>query len=164
MPKAAASAPSSFSWLAVSASFTSVAPAGTAAARAARGEVLVFSNDDVVLAPGAVARLVAALEATPDAGVVGPEGATWNRETWQHEATVHAADGELAPCDAVSGYLFATRRETWAAVGGFDAAYAPAASRIESALIAACAVFITLGYLAIPLLGASADAAARSLL
>lgn len=49
----------------------------------------------------------------------------------------------------------------------FDAAapaFAPAASRIESALIALCAAFILLGYLAIPWLGAAAFAASGALL
>jgi GT2 family glycosyltransferase len=35
-------------------------------------------------------------------------------------------DAGLEPCDAVSGFLFAARRSTWEAVGGFDEAYAPA--------------------------------------
>ncbi len=42
-------------------------------------------------------------------------------------------------------------------------AYAPAASRIENGLIAACAVLIVLGYVLIPVLGASSAAAAESL-
>ena len=102
-----------------------VAPGWNAAAGAATGEVLVFANDDVVPGPGALARLAAALDEGEDAGVVGPVGATWDRERWEHEAMVHPETG-LEPCDAVSGYLFATRRATWEAVGGFDEAYAPA--------------------------------------
>jgi len=44
-----------------------------------------------------------------------------------------------------------------------DAEFAAPASRIESAIIAVCAVFIVIGYLAIPVLGTSAAAAARAL-
>ena len=103
-----------------------VAPGWNAAAREATGDVLVFANDDLQLAPGSLERLVGVLDGTPDAGVVGPAGAIWDRRAWQHDRTVHAGPGDLVPCDAVSGFLFATRRGTWAAVGGFDDAYAPA--------------------------------------
>ena len=43
------------------------------------------------------------------------------------------------------------------------AAYAPAGSRLENGLIAACAAFIVLGYLFIPALGSEAAAAASAL-
>lgn len=102
-----------------------VAPAWNAAAAASRGDVLVFANDDVVPGPGALARLAAALEERDDAGVVGPVGARWDRAGWRHVADVRPEHG-LEPCDAVSGFLFATRRATWEAIGGFDEAYAPA--------------------------------------
>ena len=102
-----------------------VAAGWNAAAVAARGDVIVFANDDVTPAPGSLGRLVAALDAAPDAGVVGPLGANWDRERWIHRETVRPPQG-LEACDSVSGFLFATRRETWEAVGGFDEAYAPA--------------------------------------
>jgi GT2 family glycosyltransferase len=102
-----------------------VAPGWNTAARAASGTVLVFANDDVIPGPGALERLVEALVEREDAGVVGPVGATWDRRTWHHVDTVAPTAG-LAQCDAVSGYLFATRRATWEAAGGFDEAYAPA--------------------------------------
>ena len=92
-----------------------VAPGWNAAARAAGGDVLVFANDDVVPGPGSLERLVGALRERPDAGVVGPVGAMWDRA---HVAThVDRRPGRSAsrPCDAVSGFLFATRRETWEA-------------------------------------------------
>jgi GT2 family glycosyltransferase len=103
-----------------------VAPGWNAAAAAATGEVLVFANDDVELGPGSLARLVAALDEHPDAGVVGPVGSRWDRQSWQHTGFVSAGDGEVAECDVVSGFLFAARRSDWEAVGGFDEAYAPA--------------------------------------
>jgi GT2 family glycosyltransferase len=102
-----------------------VAPGWNAAAREARGDILVFGNDDAELGPGSLAALAAALERTPDAGVVGPVGSHWDREEWLHREFVRP-DAGLAACDVVSGFLFATRRHTWEAVGGFDEAYAPA--------------------------------------
>jgi GT2 family glycosyltransferase len=102
-----------------------VAPGWNAAAHASRGDVLVFANDDVEAGAGAFARLAAALDERDDAGVVGPHGARWDRSEWRHVADVHPAAG-LQECDAISGFLFATRRSTWEAVGGFDEAYAPA--------------------------------------
>jgi GT2 family glycosyltransferase len=102
-----------------------VAPGWNTAARAARGDILVFANDDVVPGPEALARLVTALEELPGAGVVGPVGAMWDRTSWTHESMVSPATG-AAECDSVRGFLFATRRATWEAVGGFDEAYAPA--------------------------------------
>ncbi len=101
-----------------------VAPGWNAAARAASGDVLVFANDDVELGPGALDRLAAVLAERPDAGVVGPVGARWDRQRWEHAGFVHADDAE--ECDIVSGFLFAVRRTDWEAVGGFDEAYAPA--------------------------------------
>lgn len=96
-----------------------------AAAGAASGDVLVFANDDVVLGAGALERLAAALEERDDAGVVGPVGSMWDRLEWQHASFVQPDSG-MEPCDVVSGFLFAARREVYDAVGGFDEAYAPA--------------------------------------
>jgi GT2 family glycosyltransferase len=103
-----------------------VAPGWNAAARAAAGEFLVFANDDVLPARQSLERLVAVLRDDPDAGVVGPVGSDWDQEAWRHERFVHPAGGAVEECDVVSGFLFATRRATWEAVGGFDEAYAPA--------------------------------------
>jgi GT2 family glycosyltransferase len=102
-----------------------VAPGWNAAAGAASGDVLVFANDDVVPGPRSLERLAGALEGRDDAGVVGPVGAVWDRGRWEHAEMIHP-DAGLEPCDAVSGFLFATKRSTWEAVGGFDEAYAPA--------------------------------------
>jgi GT2 family glycosyltransferase len=106
-----------------------VAPAWNAAARAAGGDMLVFCNDDVELGPGSLARLAEVLETHGDAGVVGPVGSRWNLVRGKHMAWTHAdpasANG-LAACEVVSGFLFACRRQTWEAVGGFDETYAPA--------------------------------------
>lgn len=106
-----------------------VGPGWNAAATAAAGDVLAFVNDDVELGPRSLAVLAAALRAHPQSGVVGPVGADWDLGRGQHKADVDASGlepGGLRPCDAVSGFLFAVRRETYAAAGGFDEAYAPA--------------------------------------
>jgi GT2 family glycosyltransferase len=106
-----------------------VAPAWNAAARAAAGEVLVFCNDDVELGAGALARLAEPLLRDHDPAVLGPVGANWDIAQGKHLASVGPDDAsreDLAECDAVSGFLFACRKQTWEAVGGFDEFYAPA--------------------------------------
>jgi GT2 family glycosyltransferase len=106
-----------------------VAPAWNAAARAARGDVLAFCNDDVALGAGSLSRLAEVLRQRPDAGVVGPVGSRWDIAGAKHVAWVER-DGDRAPalsaCEVVSGFMFACRRQTWKAVGGFDEFYAPA--------------------------------------
>lgn len=106
-----------------------VAPGWNAAARAARGDVLVFANDDVVLGPDSLALLARALTEHPHAGVVGPGGSHWDVSGAPKQ--IDAVDpsglpvGELLSCDAPSGFLMATRREVWESAGGFDENYAP---------------------------------------
>jgi GT2 family glycosyltransferase len=112
-----------------------VAPGWNAAAKAARGEVLVFCNDDVELGPRSLARLGEALEGRADAGVVGPVGSRWDLVRGTHLAWVEQDEtsaesdtpaGEMAACEVVSGFLFACRKRDWETVGGFDEFYAPA--------------------------------------
>lgn len=105
-----------------------VAPGWNAAARASTGDLLVFANDDVETGPDALALLAAALE-DPSIGVAGPVGTRWDIPAGQHRAwvdTAALAPGGVADCEVVSGFLFACRRETYDAVGGFDEFYAPA--------------------------------------
>lgn len=105
-----------------------VSPGWNAAATAARGRVLVFSNDDVLLGPRSLALMHAALTTRPEAGVVGPDGTLWDLSAPKHVERLDLsglAPGELRACDVVSGYLFAVRREVWEMLGGFDEAYAP---------------------------------------
>jgi GT2 family glycosyltransferase len=105
-----------------------VAPAWNAAAQAAAGDVLVFCNDDVELGARSLRLLADALE-DQNAGVVAPLGSRWDIASAKHRAWVKpdGLPGEApAPCDVVSGFLFACRKQIWEQVGGFDEFYAPA--------------------------------------
>jgi GT2 family glycosyltransferase len=105
-----------------------VSPGWNAAAAAARGAVLVFSNDDVLLGSRALRLMHDALMTHPEAGVVGPDGTRWDLSVPKHLEWLDLSDrepGETQACDVVSGFLFAVRREVLQAVGGFDEAYAP---------------------------------------
>lgn len=106
-----------------------VSPGWNAAAETSSADILVFANDDVQLGPRSIAGMVKALDDHSNAGVVGPAGAMWSIECVHHIERVEGADleaGSVRGCDAVSGFLFAVRRETFLKVGGFDEAYAPA--------------------------------------
>jgi O-antigen biosynthesis protein len=97
------------------------------AAAAARGEVLCFVNDDVVLGRGALRRLWESAQ-REDAGVVGPVGTRWDITNAQHleyVSTGSLAPGQTEACEVVSGFLFATRSDVFRAAGGFDEAYTP---------------------------------------
>ncbi len=91
-----------------------VSPGWNAAASAARGRVLVFANDDVLLGPLALAMMHEVLTTRPEAGVVGPDGTLWDLSAPKHLERLDLSGlqaGELRACDVVSGYLFAVRRE-----------------------------------------------------
>ena len=92
-------------------------------AAVARGEYLVFANDDVVVGPGCIDAMIDLLERDPEVGVVGPEGSRWDAQDGRHRSFVEGEGRQ--PCDVVSGFLFATRRACWERVGGFDPAYSP---------------------------------------
>ena len=105
-------------------------PAGwNLGAGAARGNVLVFANDDVELGTGSLRVLAETLAARPEAGVVGPVGSRWDVENGQHVDFVPEeglGPGDVREVDVVSGFLFATPRDVFEQVGGFDEAYTPA--------------------------------------
>jgi GT2 family glycosyltransferase len=105
-----------------------VSPGWNAAAAAARGKVLVFCNDDVLLGAHALRLMHDALIAHAEAGVVGPDGTRWDLSVPKHLEWLDLSacePGEVQACDVVSGFLFAVRREVLEAAGGFDEAYAP---------------------------------------
>jgi GT2 family glycosyltransferase len=105
-----------------------VSPGWNAAATAAGAEVLCFCNDDLLPGPGSLALLARTLLEHPEAGVLGPVGARWDIRAGRHLEFVDLsgrAAGELAPCEAVAGFMFACRRSTWEELGGFDERYAP---------------------------------------
>jgi GT2 family glycosyltransferase len=106
-----------------------VAAGWNLAAGAARGDVLVFANDDLMLGRGALRELAEALAAHADAGVVGPVGSRWDVENGQHIDFVPSeglGQGDVREVDVVSGFLFATPRAVFDELGGFDEAYTPA--------------------------------------
>lgn len=106
-----------------------VAPGWNAAATAATGDVLIFANDDCEPGPDAFAGLARALREDPRTGVVGPVGTRWDIPGAAHRdwvSTDGLPPGALSPCEVVSGFCFAVRRDTFDAVGGFDEFYAPA--------------------------------------
>jgi len=105
-----------------------VGPGWNAAARAARGDVLVFCNDDVTLGSRSLARLAHALKSDPGHMVVGPVGSNWDLVEGRHSEWVRPdpRSPQRRECDVVSGFLFACQRQTWEELGGFDEFYAPA--------------------------------------
>ena len=112
------------------------------AAEVARGEFLVFVNDDSRLDPGSVDRLVQRARCEPDAGAVGSRiffedgtlqeagGIIWRDGTSAHVGRDRPA-GNMAyvtprDVDYCSANGLLVRRSAWDAVGGFDEAYYPA--------------------------------------
>lgn len=87
-------------------------------ARQARGEWLVFTDDDCLPDATWLAAFAAASDARPDAVIL--EGRT-------HSGRPCAGPFEMAPVNETGGWLwscnFAIRRETFRSLGGFDDAF-----------------------------------------
>ncbi|RYY94326.1 MAG: glycosyltransferase, partial [Comamonadaceae bacterium] len=108
----------------------------------ARGDVLVFLNNDTVPQPGWLDALLDTFAAHPDAGLVGAkllypdgrlqeaggvvfaDGSGWNYGRFDDPADCRYA--YLRDADYVSGAAIAIPRTLFERLGGFDARYAPA--------------------------------------
>ena len=108
----------------------------------ARGDFLVFLNNDTVPQPGWLDALLATFDATPDVGLVGAkllypdgrlqeaggvvfaDGSGWNYG--RNEAPDDCRYAYLRDADYCSGAAVAIPRALFARLGGFDTRYAPA--------------------------------------
>jgi GT2 family glycosyltransferase len=112
------------------------APTCNAGARAARGELLLFLNDDVVLGAGVLDALAGAL-ARPGVGGAGPDvrsralgrSESGTALAWRHgvlEARQEAlAGGDPVEVPYLCGAALAVRRADFERLGGFDERLAP---------------------------------------
>jgi hypothetical protein len=112
------------------------------AAARARGEYLVFLNDDAVVLPGWLDSLVRTAQAHPNAGAVGSRilfldgslqeagGIIWSdgstRPLGRGAPPGSLAFSYLRPVDYISANGLIVRRTDFEALGGFDSRYFPA--------------------------------------
>ncbi|NOT88992.1 MAG: glycosyltransferase [Lysobacter sp.] len=108
----------------------------------ARGDHLVFLNNDTIPQPGWLDALLDTFDAHPDAGLVGAQllypdgrlqeaggvvfadGSGWNYGKFESPEDPRFA--YLRDCDYASGAAIAIPRALFAELGGFDTRYAPA--------------------------------------
>jgi len=113
-----------------------------AGAAAARGDVLVFLNNDTTVRPGWLQALLATFETHPDTGLAGAklvypdgrlqesggivfaDGSGWNYGRF--EDPEHPAYSFVREADYCSGAAIAIPRPLFERLGGFDERYAPA--------------------------------------
>lgn len=112
-----------------------------AGAKLARGEHLVFLNNDTVVLPGWLENMVETAEADPKVGVVGPMllypdftlqeagGIVWKDGSASHYGWGGSPDDRrfnfAREVDYVIGASLLIRRELFERLGGFDSLYAP---------------------------------------
>ena len=112
------------------------AAANNQAAQLARGEVLVLLNNDTIVTPGWLERLLAVLDEDPTVGMVGPRTNSCGNEAalGTHYATVaemfrFAADytdrhrGQRTTPDMLTLFCAAIRTALWQKLGGLDEGY-----------------------------------------
>lgn len=113
-----------------------------AAAALARGELLLFLNNDTEVMPGAIDALVRLLDVRPDAGMVGsrllyPDGVlqeaggiVWrDGSAWNYGNRSDPRRPEFTyvrEVDYISGAAIMIPRTRWEEMGGFDEAFLPA--------------------------------------
>ncbi|MCL2297367.1 MAG: glycosyltransferase, partial [Proteobacteria bacterium] len=111
-------------------------------AKEARGEILVFLNNDTLVTDGWLTALVETLDQTPDAGLVGAQlcypdgrlqeaggivfcdGSAWN--VGRNSDPNHPEFHYRRDVDYCSGASIALPRTLWEQLGGFDERFAPA--------------------------------------
>jgi GT2 family glycosyltransferase len=103
-----------------------VARAWNMGAMMAEGDILCWSNDDVVVGSGAVERLIEVLESDATAGEVGAHGGKrfMSGPRAGHCERMIESD-RVEEADEISGYFFLTKRHVFEEVGGFDNAMTP---------------------------------------
>lgn len=111
-------------------------------AQLAKGEYLLFLNNDAVVLPETLTAAVSRLDGTPDAGAVGGKILLWEgllqeagSIVWQDGGCLGYGRGEdpndsiyshVRDVDYCSGAFLLTRTELFRSMGGFDIDYAPA--------------------------------------
>jgi GT2 family glycosyltransferase len=113
-----------------------------AGAARARGDYLLFLNNDTSVTTGWLSSLVKVLDERPDAGIVGPKllfgsgelqeagGIIWDDASgWNYGRMDDASKPEynyVKETDYVSGACLLVRASLWLQLGGFDERYVPA--------------------------------------